>query len=160
MIIKCMGRMMDVSERKAFRSIGLAGDIVSAYVANNSVPASELPNLIGRIHAVLNGLVDGTSPQPPIESERKATPAQIGKSVTADALISFIDGKAYKTLKRHLAVNGFDPTSYRERYGLPVDYPMVAPGYAEQRSKIAKAIGLGQSRAGAEQRRTGTRGGR
>lgn len=159
-MVKGMGRMMVICERNALRSIGLAGDLVSAYVANNSVPVSELPNLIGRIHAVLNGLVDGTSPQPTTEIERKATPAQIGKSVTSDALISFIDGKAYKTLKRHLAVHGLDPKSYRERYGLPVDYPMVAPGYAEQRSKIAKAIGLGQPRAGGEQRRTGTRGSR
>jgi predicted transcriptional regulator len=74
----------------------------------------------------------------------KPTPAQIRKSVRHDGIVSFIDGKTYKTLKRHLSANGLDPYSYRERYGLPADYPMIAPSYAEQRSAIAKAIGLGQ----------------
>ncbi len=82
-------------------------------------------------------------------------------SVTADALISFIDGKAYKTLKRHLAVNGFDPKSYREHYGLPVDYPMVAPGYAEQTLQKSPRRSASASREQApKQRKTGTRGDR
>nr|WP_306426580.1 MucR family transcriptional regulator [Methylobacterium soli] len=69
--------------------------------------------------------------------------AEIRRSVTPEALISFIDGR-YKTLKRHLAVHGLSPFSYRERYGLPADYPMVAPAYGEARSQIAKSIGLGR----------------
>ncbi|MBE7186618.1 MAG: MucR family transcriptional regulator, partial [Methylobacterium mesophilicum] len=70
----------------------------------------------------------------------------IRRSVRPDGIVSFIDGKTYKTLKRHLSANGFDPRSYRERYGLPADYPMVAANYAAQRSALAKAIGLGQPR--------------
>jgi predicted transcriptional regulator len=72
--------------------------------------------------------------------------------------VSFIDGKTYKTLKRHLAAHGLDPHSYRERYGLPADYPMVAPSYAEKRSALAKSIGLGVPGARSVQRRTGTGG--
>ena len=80
----------------------------------------------------------------------KPTPAQIRKSITHDGLVSFVDGKTYKTLKRHLTGAGLDPASYRQRYGLPSDYPMTAPSYSEQRSALAKSLGLGQ------QRRTGT----
>ena len=76
----------------------------------------------------------------------KATPAEIKRSITPDALISFIDGKPYKTLKRHLTGHGLDPQSYRLRYGLPADYPMVATNYAAQRSELAKSLGLGRAR--------------
>ncbi|MCJ2101238.1 MucR family transcriptional regulator, partial [Methylobacterium sp. E-046] len=76
-------------------------------------------------------------------------------SVRPDGIVSFIDGKTYKTLKRHLTSHGLDPKSYRDRYGLPSDYPMVAPSYAEQRSALAKAIGLGQPGAMAERERKG-----
>ena len=69
--------------------------------------------------------------------------AQIRKSINPDGIVSFIDGKTYKTLKRHLTSRGLDPKSYRARYGLPADYPMVAPSYAAQRSALAKTIGLG-----------------
>ncbi len=150
--------MMDIRERGPLRTIGLAGDIVSAYVAKNSVPASALPDLIGRIHAVLDELVNSTAGNAPTGPERKATPAQISKSVTAEALTSFIDGKAYKTLKRHLTGHGLDPVSYRERYGLPADYPMVASSYAERRSQIARATGLGQPKMHGDRQRSGTRG--
>ncbi|GJE13259.1 hypothetical protein FOHLNKBM_4322 [Methylobacterium longum] len=75
----------------------------------------------------------------------KATPSVIRKSIQPDGIVSFIDGKTYKTLKRHLNSHGFSPRGYRERYGLPADYPMVASSYAEQRSQIARAIGLGRS---------------
>lgn len=138
-------------------SIELAGDIVSAYVSNNPVPAPELPNLIGRVHSALRGIMDSAAAAASTEIEEKATPAQILQSVTPDALISFIDGKPYKTLKRHLSGHGLDPHGYRKRYGLPSDYPMVASGYAEQRSQIARAIGLGVPRALGDQHRTGTR---
>jgi predicted transcriptional regulator len=73
----------------------------------------------------------------------KPSSAQILKSVQQDGIVSFVDGKSYKMLKRHLTANGFGPQSYREYYGLPVDYPMVAHSYAERRSVLAKAIGLG-----------------
>lgn len=128
--------------------VALAAEIVSAYVANNSVPATEIPNLISNVHAALNGLAPGAAQAPAAEQVEKPTASQIRKSITPDALISFVDGKPYKTLKRHLSANGLDPHTYRERYGLPRDYPLVAPSYAAQRSELAKSIGLG--RAGAQ----------
>lgn len=152
--------MVEPNGRRPPSSIGLVGTIVSAYVSNNPVPMSELPGLIGRIHATINGLVNGTAADIPIEINRKATPAQIQKSITPNALISFINGKAYRMLKRHLTGHGLDPRSYRERYGLPADYPMAASGYRKQRSEIAKAIGLGQPHAQGDQRIGKTRGNR
>ena len=122
--------------------IETAADIVAAYVSNNSVPPGDLPELIGSVHAALVGL--GKSAEPAAEQVEKPSPAQIRKSVTPDALISFVDSKPYKTLKRHLASHGLDPYSYRARYGLPADYPMVAVNYAAQRSELAKSIGLGR----------------
>jgi predicted transcriptional regulator len=124
----------------------LAAEIVSAYVSNNPVPPTELPALIARVHeAVCSLTATGSSGAATshVEAE-KPTPAQIRKSVRPDGIVSFIDGKSYKTLKRHLTSHGFDPHSYRERYGLPGDYPMVTSEYAERRSALAKAIGLGQ----------------
>lgn len=128
----------------------LTGEIVSAYVVKNSVPAAELPKLIEGVHAALTTLQTG-APVPALEenSERPST-AQVRKSVQPDGLVSFIDGQSYKTLKRHLTKHGLDPRSYRERYGLPADYPMVAQSYAERRSALAKAIGLGQPGAMAQ----------
>ena len=134
--------------------IELTGDIVAAYVANNSVPVSELPALISQVHGAVAGLASGaTSIAAPTNEVERPSPAQIRKSVQPDGIVSFIDGKTYKTLKRHLTSHGLDPRSYRERYGLPADYPMVAPSYAEQRSALAKAIGLGQPGAMAERSR-------
>ena len=137
----------------------LAADIIAAYVSNNSVPVAELPALISNVHAALNGLTSGTSQAAAAEEQvEKATPSQIRKSITADALISFIDGKPYKTLKRHLTGHGLDPYSYRQRYGLPADYPMVAASYAAQRSELAKAIGLGRAGTQAETEQSQGRG--
>lgn len=124
----------------------LAGDIVAAYVSNNSVPVSELPNLIRNVHDAVRELTSGGTPSAATaapEADKPST-AQIRKSVRPDGLVSFIDGKAYKTLKRHLTSHGLDPKAYRERYDLPADYPMVAAEYAERRSALAKTIGLGQ----------------
>ena len=136
--------------------IAYAGDIVAAYVSNNPVPAAELPALIAKVHAALAGLAGAGSvaAEPEIEVERP-TPAQIRKSITDEGIVSFIDGKPYKTLKRHLTKHGLTPQVYRQRYGLPADYPMVAPGYAAQRSALAKEIGLG--RPGAQAERAGGR---
>jgi predicted transcriptional regulator len=136
--------MTQIDGRRPASAVDMAGAIVSAYVANNTLTSSELPNLIGCVYAALRGLTKGTAASTPIEASHKATPAEIRKSVTPGALISFIDGKGYKTLKRHLYGHGLNPRSYRERFGLPADYPMVASSYSERRSALAKAIGLGQ----------------
>ncbi len=125
--------------------IGLVADIVSAYVSNNSVPASDLPNLIATTHAAITGL-DSEAAAPAVEE--KPTPAvSIKKSITADYLICLEDGRKFKSLKRHLRT-GYDmtPEQYRARWGLPADYPMVAPAYAEARSNLTKKMGLGQQR--------------
>ncbi|MCJ2074235.1 MucR family transcriptional regulator [Methylobacterium sp. E-016] len=129
------------------KTLALASEIVAAYVANNSIPVSELPKLIGSVQAALSNLRNGSGPagsDAPAEEVEKPTAAQIKKSVTPDALISFIDGKRYKTLKRHLSGNGLDPHSYRVKFGLPSDYPMVAASYSEARSQLARDIGLGR----------------
>ncbi|SFV13153.1 MucR family transcriptional regulator [Methylobacterium sp. UNCCL125] len=130
--------------------VKITGEIVSAYVTGNHVSAVEIPTLLNNVHAALTGLANGTAPTVVEVEIEKPSPAQIRKSVRDDGIVSFIDGKTYKTLKRHLSANGLDPRSYRERYGLPADYPMIAPSYAEQRSAIAKAIGLGRPGAMAE----------
>lgn len=120
----------------------MTAEVVSAYVSGNHLQAAELPALITSVHAALRGLGKAAEPDGP--SYEKATPAQIKKSITPDALISFIDGKSYKTLKRHLTRHDLDPHAYRLRYGLPADYPMVAASYSEQRSAISKSFGLGR----------------
>lgn len=121
--------------------IELTADIVSAYVSNNPVPLGELPALIGQVHAALKGTVGG-SPEKP-EALKPAVP--IKKSVTPDYIISLEDGKKFKSLKRHLSTHyGLTPDEYRAKWGLPADYPMVAPNYAAARSALAKTIGLGR----------------
>jgi predicted transcriptional regulator len=124
--------------------IDLATDIVSAYVANNSVPSADLPALISGVHSALSNLGQGGAPSAP--TVEKPTPAQIRKSITPDALISFIDGKPYKTLKLHLSRHGMTMEEYRVRFGLPRDYPSVSASYSETRSALAKSLGLGQRR--------------
>jgi len=122
--------------------IGIAVDIVSSYVANNSVQRPDLPSMIASVHAALQGLA-----APKQEETEKRQPAiPIRKSVTPDFLISLEDGKKYKSLKRHLGKLGLTPSEYREKWGLPADYPMVAPSYAAKRSELAKRLGLGQQR--------------
>nr|WP_276082370.1 MucR family transcriptional regulator [Methylobacterium sp. GC_Met_2] len=118
--------------------------LVAAYVSNNHIQPSEISALIASMHAALAGLGNGAVPAAP--AAEKLTPAQIRKSVTPDAIISFIDGKPYRTLKRHLNGNGMTIEQYRERYGLPRDYPSTAASYSEQRSALAKNFGLGQQR--------------
>ncbi|AWN40862.1 MucR family transcriptional regulator [Methylobacterium durans] len=129
--------------------VELAADIVSAYVSNNPVPPGELPQLIGRIHTALLQVGNG---QPEAKAV-SATPLQpavpIKKSVTPDHIVCLEDGRTFKSLKRHLrAKYDLSPEQYRARWGLPPDYPMVAPNYAKARSDLAKAIGLGQTRPG------------
>ncbi|MGH1573756.1 MucR family transcriptional regulator [Methylobacterium sp. P31] len=125
-------------------NIEQAAGIVAAYVSNNSVPSAELPTLISSIYSALSGLGQSSASEaPPVE---KLTPAQIRKSITHDALISFIDGKPYKTLKRHLNRHGMTIEEYRARFGLPRDYPSTAASYSEQRSALARSFGLGNQR--------------
>jgi predicted transcriptional regulator len=137
----------DMNENTAtppYNRTGLAADIVAAYVSNNSVPVAELPTLLTSVYFALSGLGQGGASEAP--AREKLTPAQIRKSVTPDAIVSFIDGKPYKTLKRHLSGNGMTFEEYRERFGLPRDYPSTAPSYSAQRSALAKSLGLGQQR--------------
>ena len=137
--------MSDIEQEQAIDPMQLAAEIVSAYISKNSLPAAELPALIRNTYTALVGLSNTTAVAPAeTVAVEKLTPAQIRKSITPDALISFVDGKPYKTLKRHLGIHGLTPPTYRERYGLPNDYPMVAAGYAKMRSELAKSIGLGR----------------
>jgi predicted transcriptional regulator len=120
----------------------LAADIVSAYVAKNSIPASELPALIASTHAALTKLSAPSQPEP----VKLEPPMPIRKTVTPDHIFSLEDGRPYKSLKRHLSSRGLTPEEYRRKWGLPHDYPMVAANYAATRSELAKAIGLGANR--------------
>ncbi|TXM66800.1 MucR family transcriptional regulator [Methylobacterium sp. WL12] len=125
----------------------MASELVAAYVSNNRVSVNELPGLIGTVHAALNGIASGTGAagaSAPAEEVEKPTAAQIRKSIRPDGLVSFIDGKPYKTLKRHLTKHGLNPHSYRAKFGLPADYPTTAASYSEARSALAKNIGLGR----------------
>ena len=137
--------MSENSENRTSDFVELAGDIVSAYVSNNPVRPADLPDLIRQVHTALQALATGAAAASPEAEIEKPTAAQIRKSVMPEGIISFIDGKPYKTLKRHLKTHGLDPYSYRQRYGLPAEYPMVAAEYAKQRSDLAKSIGLGRS---------------
>lgn len=125
--------------------VELTASIVSAFVANNSVPASDLAGLIASTHAAIAGL--GREAGAVVEPEKPVPAVPIKKSITPDALICLEDGKKFKSLKRHLrTAYDMSPDQYRARWGLPVDYPMVAPSYAEARSNLAKKMGLGQQR--------------
>ena len=121
----------------------LTADIVSAYVAQNSLSARDLPDVIAAVHAALSGL--DTPPEP--EPEKLVPPVSVKKSIGPDYIISLEDGRRYKSLKRHLGGRGLTPQQYREKWGLPSSYPMVAPSYAAQRSALAKELGLGRKRA-------------
>jgi predicted transcriptional regulator len=124
--------------------IGLTANIVSAYVSNNSVPSSDIPNLISQIHSALKR-VSGGQVAAPAEPLKPAVP--IKRSITPDYLVCLEDGKKFKSLKRHLRTQyNMTPDQYREKWGLPPDYSMVAPNYAAARSQLAKQMGLGQQR--------------
>jgi predicted transcriptional regulator len=133
---------MDQPGQPSIDFAGITADIISSYVANNSVHRNELPAVIASVHAALQALI---APRP-VESEKPQPPVSIRKSVTPDFLISLEDGKPYKSLKRHLTTLGLTPQAYREKWGLPLDYPMVAASYALKRSELAKSIGLGEKR--------------
>lgn len=122
--------------------ISLTADLVAAYVSNNPVPTSELAGLI-EVHRSLKGLGSTDAVSSVEEKQKPAVP--IKKSVTPDFIISLEDGRQFKSLKRHLSSHyGMTPDEYRAKWGLPADYPMVAPNYAATRSALAKKLGLGR----------------
>lgn len=125
-----------------------AAEIVSAYVSNNSLPASDLPALLESVHAALVRLATGQIAA--AESAPSKEPAvPIKKSITPDYIICLEDGKKFKSLKRHLrTAYSMTPEDYRAKWGLASDYPMVAPNYARARSELAMQMGLGQKRKG------------
>jgi len=128
-------------EGKSNELLTITSEIVSAHVSNNTVSVADLPGLIEQVYRTLVTIgpsLDGTQ-------ERPKPAVVIRKSITPDFIICLEDGKKLKMLKRHLkTAYNMTPDEYRERWGLPSDYPMVAPNYAKQRSKLAKAIGLGK----------------
>jgi len=124
--------------------IQLTAEIVSAYVSNNSVPAADLSSLINQVHSALSRVSAG---QGEIAAEPLKPAVSVKKSVTSDYIVCLEDGKKFKSLKRHLRTQyGMTPEQYREKCGLPPDYPRVAPNYAVARSQLAKQMGLGQQR--------------
>lgn len=124
--------------------IELTAQIVSAYVSNNTIPAGDMPGLINQVHAALMRVSSG---QGEAQSEPLKPAVSLKRSVTPDYIICLEDGKKFKSLKRHLRTQyNMTPEQYREKWGLPPDYPMVAPNYAAARSRLAKQMGLGQQR--------------
>ena len=120
----------------------MTADIVSAYVGNNNVQVTEVPGLISSIHAALSQISTGVVE---VEPEVKEPAVSVRKSITPDFLICLEDGRKFKSLKRHLRTKyDMSPEEYRAKWGLPKDYPMVAPNYAKARSELAKQMGLGQ----------------
>ena len=130
-----------MSETNPHDILDLTADIISAYVGNNPLPQSTLPDLIGQVHQSLKTLANGGKAEPAVE----LVPAvPIKKSVTPDYIISLEDGRKFKSMKRYLGLKGMTPAEYRQKWGLPRDYPMVAPNYAAARSELAKTLGLGR----------------
>ena len=124
--------------------IGLTAEIVSAYVSNNTVASGDIPALINQVHAALLRVSSGQA-EPSSEPLKPAVP--IKRSINPDFIVCLEDGKKFKSLKRHLRTQyDMTPEQYREKWGLPPDYPMVAPNYAAARSQLAKQMGLGQQR--------------
>jgi predicted transcriptional regulator len=124
--------------------IELTASIVSAYVSNNPVPSAELPTLIGQVHSALSRVSTG---QTEGLSDSLKPSIAVKKSISSDFIVCLEDGKKFKSLKRHLRTQyNLTPEQYRSKWGLPKDYPMVAPNYAAARSRLAKQMGLGQQR--------------
>ncbi|MBC7770610.1 MAG: MucR family transcriptional regulator [Phycisphaerales bacterium] len=132
----------EVAPSEDAEALRMTTDIVAAFVANNKVSSEELGDLIRTVHRTLSGLT-GADANRPTERPKPATP--INKSVQSDYIICLEDGKKLKMLKRYLrSTYKMSPDEYRKRWGLPPDYPMVAPSYAARRSEFAKKIGLGK----------------
>lgn len=132
----------DTSVKSSEMLIELTADVVAAYVSNNPVPVSELPNLIADVHAAL-GRVGGAPEPTPVDKPKPAVNPK--RSVQDDYIVCLEDGKKFKSLKRHLMTHfNLTPEGYREKWKLPADYPMVAPSYTAARSLLAKKSGLGR----------------
>ena len=139
-----MAQNSDSQILKSDDILKLTTDIVAAYVSNNPIPVSEVPAMIKSVHSTLGGL--GGSSQGEMQTSQKPS-VPIKRSVNPDYIVCLEDGKQFKSLKRHLRSSyGLTPQQYREKWGLPPDYPMVAPNYAAARSALAKKSGLGQNR--------------
>jgi len=122
----------------------MTAEVVSAYVSNNTVASADIPALISQVHTALQRVSNGEA-QASTEPLKPAVPVK--KSINPDFIICLEDGKKFKSLKRHLRTQyDVTPEQYREKWGLPADYPMVAPNYAAARSQLAKQMGLGQQR--------------
>ena len=135
--------MSNIEAASELNYVELTADVVAAYVANNAVQKGDIAGLIATVHSSLVGL---NRPAGPAPAERPVPPVPVKKSIGDDFIISMEDGRRYKSLKRHLNGRGLTPEQYREKWGLPIDYPMVAPSYARQRSELAKSMGLGRQR--------------
>ena len=133
-----------MTDEASFNLTSLTAEIVSAYVGNNKTHADELAKLIAETYRALEGASEPARQAPPIERPDKAA---IRKSLEGEHLTSFIDGRRYRSLARHLRNQGMSPSQYRETYGLPHDYPMVAPSYSAQRSALAKGQNFGRKLA-------------
>lgn len=129
-------------------AVELATELTIAWLGNPNtrISAEEVPVFLGKMHDTLSSLLDTSVEAEPVEAPTEYTPAVTARKSLAskDHIISMIDGKSYKTLRRHLATHGMTPAEYRERYGLKPDYPMVAENYSESRRAMAKKIGLGR----------------
>ncbi|MDX2388116.1 MucR family transcriptional regulator [Sinorhizobium medicae] len=137
--------MSESDSSSAERKLELTSRIVAAYLSRNAVPAGDLPDLIRQTYCSLSGTSPRHQAEPAVEEQRPAVP--IKKSVTVDFIICLEDGEKFRSLRRHLkAKYGLTPEQYREKWGLPADYPMIAPSYARQRSELARASGLGKRR--------------
>ena len=137
-------QMTDMTADKTNRDelLRMAVDVVAAYVSKNPLPAGQIPEVIHTVYASLSSL-EGGAPEAKAEAPKPAVPVK--KSVTPDYIVCLEDGKKLKMLKRHLRTTyNMTPDEYRAKWGLPPDYPMVAPNYAAQRSDFAKKIGLGR----------------
>ena len=131
--------------------IEMTADIVAAYVGANSVTAADLPSLIQSVHRALTGVATGADV---VEAAPREPAVPVKKSITPEYLICLEDGRKFKSLKRHLRTKyNMSPEDYRAKWGLPKDYPMVAPSYAKARSELAKQMGLGQGGRQAARRR-------
>jgi len=148
--------MAQSSENQHLKSddiLKLTAEVVAAYVSNNPIPVAEVPSMIKSVHGTLGGLVGASQGELPT-AQKPAVP--IKRSVTPDYIVCLEDGKKLKMLKRYLRSNyTMTPEEYRAKWGLPADYPMVAPNYAAQRSEFAKKIGLGRTASSSGRRRKG-----
>lgn len=140
-----------MTESASSMLIELTADIVSAHVSNNVVGNGDVPDLIRSVHDALSHIASGGSKTAePAAVEKPAAAVGVRKSTAnPEHILSMIDGKPYKSLKRHISGHGYTPESYREAFGLPANYPMVAAAYSERRRAVAKRLGLGRKKADA-----------